>query len=66
MVISLCVVAVGYFIFFLQIELGMLNSQSDIDKQANEQLDKRLTLLDRQTYREDLSCINLLITGFLP
>jgi hypothetical protein len=55
MVISLCVVAIGLFYFlFNKIELGMINSQSDIDKQANEQLDKRLTLLDRQTYREDL------------
>lgn len=55
MVLSLCVVAVGLFYFlFNKIEDGFLNSQRDIDKQANDVLDQRLTLLDKQTYREDL------------
>jgi len=55
LVFSLCVVTVGLFYFlFNKIEYGFLSSQGGIDKQVNEQLNKRLTLLDKETYREDL------------
>ncbi len=52
---SLCVVAVGLFYFlFNKIEWGLISKQCDWDRQVNEQLDEKLRLLDRETYREDL------------
>jgi hypothetical protein len=55
MTVSLCVVAAGLFYFlFNKIEFGLLANQCDVDTQANDQLDKKLTQLDKETYREDL------------
>jgi len=54
-IISFCIAAVGLFYFlFNKIEFGLLSNQCDLARQINEQLDKELTALDKQTYREDL------------
>ena len=54
-VLSLCVAAVGLFYFlFNKIEMGLMRNQRDGAKQTNERLDEKLSLLDRQIYREDL------------
>jgi len=51
----LSVVAIGSLYFlFNKMELGMVSQQRDRARQVNQQLDEKLTLLDRETYREDL------------
>jgi hypothetical protein len=55
MALSLCVVALGLFYFlFHKIELGLVSNQCDLARQTNERLDRKLSLFDRETYREDL------------
>jgi hypothetical protein len=54
-ILSLCVVAVGSFYWlFNKFELWSVGNQYNSALQANERLNEKLSLLDRQTYREDL------------
>ncbi len=54
-IVSLCIVALGAFYFlFNKIELKAVSNQFYLTKHANEQLDEKLSSLDRHTYREDL------------
>ena len=54
-IISVCVVAVGLvFFLFNKVELGVVNNQCELAKQAQVRLDEQLKILDKETYRDDL------------
>jgi len=54
-IIALCVVILGLFYFLLnKVEWGVVNNQCQRAREVNESLDKKLRILDKETYRSDL------------
>ena len=54
-VLSLCVVVMGVLYFlFNKIESDLIRERLSVARLAARQLDERLRILDRETYREDL------------